>query len=290
MKNRLPAFAMALCLAGCSAPPDAAQRPPAAQADAVAVGVVDSDAGLVRILAPRDGITGAPLVAEGDHVAAGQALIQIDDRQSRLSLAVAAAETADRQAQAEVAVAKASGAARDARRLERLAGDDAATRADADQAATLARVAAGEQRQAAAALRASQARRELEAYEVTARDIRAPVAGHVVRRTAAAGAFVGATTPLFVIEPDGRRVVRAELDDAFADQVTPGMSATVTPEFQAGAGYAAQVVRVSSLLANPTLADDAQAKADQRVVAVILSLPPTARFRIGQKVLVRFAR
>ncbi|MBU2363746.1 MAG: HlyD family secretion protein, partial [Alphaproteobacteria bacterium] len=169
-----------------------------------------------------------------------------------------------------------------------LAAADAATRLEAEQAATAAVVARGEHRQAIQALAASQARQRLAAYDVEVRTIRAPIAGHVVRRTAAAGAFVAAASPLFVIEPDGARLVRAELDEAFADRVTARTRAVVTREYQQGQTYPAQVVRVSDLLSGPALADDAASRPDARVVSVMLSLPPAADLRLGQRVVVRF--
>lgn len=262
----------------------ATTRPPAA----VAQGLVESEAGLIRILAPRDGVVDRLMAAEGDHVSGVQPVAQLQDRQSRLALDVAAAEVADMRAQAEVAAAKAQGTARDAQRLGRLAEADAATRQDTDQAQTLATVAAGEHRQALAALQGAEARRRQAAYEVEVRDVRAPVPGRIVRRAVATGAFVSAATPLFVIEPDGRRVVRAELDEAFADRVKPGMMALVTREFQPGAGYRARVVRVADLLSGAALSDDTAARADARVVSVVLALPDDADLRIGQRVLVRF--
>jgi multidrug resistance efflux pump len=277
-----------LALAGCSAPPGdghkAAPRPPAA----VAQGVVESEAGLIRVLSPRDGVVDQVLAVEGDSVSRGQPLAQIQDRQARLGLEVTAAELADRQAQAEVAATKAQGAAREARRLGVLAAADAATRQDAEQAATAAAVAAGEHRQALAALQTAQARRQLGAYEVEVRDVRAPVSGRVVRRVVAAGAFVSAGAPLFVVEPDGPHVVRAELDEAFADRVKPGMTALVTRQYQQGVSYRARVVRVADVLAGAVLPDESTARADARVVTVVLGLPAGADLRIGQRVLVRF--
>ena len=186
-----------------------------------------------------------------------------------------------------LAAAKAAGAQRDAQRLSRLAEADAGPRQDAERAATAAAVDQGEQRQASAGLREAEARRRLSLYEVQVREIRAPVAGHIVRRATSAGAFVSAATSLFVLEPDGRRVVRAELDEAFAGRVRPGMGAVVTRQFQAGAPYGAQVLRVSDLLAGPSLPDEPTAKADagdHRRVA----LTGAQDLKLGERVLVRF--
>ena len=255
---------------------------------AVAQGVVDAEAGLIRIRAARDGVVGQTLVEETDHVTAGQVLARLQDRQARLDLDVVAAQVADRQAQLDVATAKAAGSQRDADRLNRLAKADAGPRQDAERAATAAAIDHSEQRQAQAALREAQARRELSLYEVQAREVRAPFSGRIVRRAAAPGAFVSASTSLFVLEPDGRRVIRAELDEAFAGKVRPGMRAVVTRQYQAGASYSALVLRVSDLLAGPSLPDEPTAKADTRVVTVVLALTGPQDLRLGERVLVRF--
>lgn len=278
-----------LALAGCSrAPPSHRDAAPPVAPIAVAQGVVDAEAGLIRVRAARDGVVERSLAEEGDHVAAGQSLATLQDREARLSLDVASADVADRRAQAEVAAAKAAGADRDAQRLTRLAQADAGTRQDAERAMTAAAIARSEVAQASAALLAAQARRQLGVYEVQARDVRAPVGGRIVRRTTAAGAFVSASTSLFVLEPDGRRVIRAELDEAFADRVRPGMAAVVTRQFQAGRAHSAHVLRVSDILSGPSLPDEPTAKADTRVVTVVLTLAEPEDLRLGERVLVRF--
>ncbi len=278
-----------LALAGCSRGADVARTPIAASTPvAVAQGVVDAEAGLIRIRAARDGVVGQILAEETDHVAAGQVLARLQDRQARLDLDIVAAQVADRRAQVEVASAKAAGSRRDADRLGRLASADAGPRQDAERAATAAAIGQSEQRQAQAALREAQARRELSLYEVQAREVRAPVSGRIVRRSVAPGAFVSAATSLFVLEPDGRRVIRAELDEAFASKVRPGMRAVVTRQYQSGGSYAAQVLRVSDLLAGPSLPDEPTAKADTRVITVVLALTGAQDLRLGERVLVRF--
>ena len=279
-----------LGLAACSRP---SPPPAAAHADAsvaVAKGVVEAQGGLVRVLAPRDGIITASLAEEGDQVTAAQPLARLEDRQPRLVLQAAAAELADRRAQLDVAAARAAGAERDARRLHDLAAGDAASRQEAEQAATAAVIARGEQRQALAALQAAEARQRLNTYELEVRTVRAPAPGRIVRRTTATGAYVATAAPLFVLEPLGPRIVRAELDEAFAERVTPGMRATVSREFQAGQIYTAKVLRVSDVLTGSSLPEEAVGRADARVIAVTLVLPPGADLRLGQRVLVRFGR
>lgn len=280
-------LALVLALAGCGrpAPVGPSPKPPSV---AVAKGVVEAQGGLVRLVAPRDGALAAIAAEEGSHVAAGDVLAQLDDRQARLQLASAEADVGQRQAELAVAASRAAGAARESRRLSMLAAADAATRQDAEQAATLASVAEGERRQAAQALLSAQARRQLAAFEVETRTVRAPVAGRIVRRVVAAGGYVTAASPLFVLAPDGARLVRAELDEALADRITPRSRAVVTREFQIGDAYAARVVRVADALGSPSLGEEAAARADARVVTVLLALSPSADLRLGQRVLVRF--
>lgn len=279
---------LVLALTACAPRPAPAPTPGDLAPVAVAKGVVEAPGGLLRVLAPREGQIVASLAEEGAEVVAGQALAQLDDRQARLMLASAAADLGERRAQADVAGARAAGAEREARRLATLAAADAATRLESDQATTAAAVARGEQRQAIESLHAAEARQRLAAYDVEVRTVRAPIAGRIVRRTAVEGAYVAAAAPLFVLEPNGARRVRAELDEAFADQVTVRTRAVVSREFQRGQTYPAQVMRVSDLLASPSLADDASARTDTRVVSVLLSLPAATDLRLGQRVLVRF--
>lgn len=292
--TRSPAILLALLalqVAACAPRGDhpAAERSNATTSvSAVAKGVVDAEAGLVQVRAPRDGTITRLSVEAGARVVAGQPLATLDGQQARLGLGAADADLGARRAQLEVAQAHAVGAEREAARLARLAAQDAAPRQDADQATTAAMVARGEQRQAAQALRVAQARRRIDAYEVEVRVVRAPLAGRIVRRDAVAGAYAPAAGPLFLLEPDGRRVVRAELDESFADRVRPGAAATVTPEFQPGRTYRARVLRVADVLTGAAIAEDATAKADTRVVSVLLTLDGTTDLKIGQRVLVRF--
>ena len=261
----------------------------AAPAAAVAKGVVDAEGGLIGVRVPREGVVTQLMAEVGDHVAAGQPLAALDARQASLAMAAATAELADRNAQAQVAAARAEGAERDAGRLSRLASQDALPRQEAEQAATAAAVARGEQRQVSAGLRVAQARRRLDAYEVDVRTVRAPLAGKIVRRDAVVGAYLTAAAPLYLLEPDGRRVVRAELDEAFADRVKPGAAAVVSPEFREGQAYRAHVLRVSDVLSGASLGEEAGGKTDTRVVTVLLALDGPTDLRIGQRVLVRFA-
>ncbi|MBU2153813.1 MAG: biotin/lipoyl-binding protein, partial [Alphaproteobacteria bacterium] len=102
MKRFLLSTLLALC--ACTprpAPPSAQSVPPTV---AVAKGVVEAQGGLLRVLAPRDGLIVSAPAEEGAAVSAGQVLAQVDDRQARLMLDAATADLGERRAQADPAV------------------------------------------------------------------------------------------------------------------------------------------------------------------------------------------
>jgi RND family efflux transporter MFP subunit len=287
---RKAACLLLLALAACSrgGAKAVAAAPPISSP--VARGVVESQNGVVRVAAPRDGVVLAVAVEEGDRVAAGQPLARLDARQAAMELEAARSEADERRADSDGAGLKAKAAERESRRLTALAQADAAPRQQADEAADAALAARTDARRALAGWRSADAHARLDAYEVEVRTIRAPVGGSVIRREAIAGASVAAGAPLFTLESNGPRIVRAELDETFAATLSPGVQAQLTPEFAQGAPCTAHVSRVSRALAAPTLGDEGQVHPDQRVLVAILPLPQACRFPLGQRILVRFGR
>jgi RND family efflux transporter MFP subunit len=277
-----------LLLSACSGPEAKAPAAAPAPSTAVAKGVVENAEGLVRLVAPADGAIGRVFVEEGQSVQAGQSLAELESGRARIAVEAADASAHDAAARVKAAQARQSGAAREAARLSALAKADAGTGQDADQAAAALAAATADTAQSLAGLQEAQAHQQLARMDLASRSLRAPVAGVLLRRTAVIGSFVTAGTPLFILEPRGPRVVRAELDESFAKAVAVGAKATVLGEYGDGQGYDAVVLRVSGMFGESALSDDATAKADSRVVAVVLSLPTGADFKLGQRVLVRF--
>lgn len=269
---------------------DRVQARPAPPPAAAARGVVESGAGLIKVSAAREGLVAQVEVEEGDPVAAGQVLAILDDRQSQLRFAIDQAELAEQKARVVTADAKLSGARRDLERVRRLVRLEAATTQEVDQAITAEQVAAGEAEEAAQAARVAMARAQLSQAEVASQTIRAPAAGLVLRRMAVAGGSAAAASTLFVIAPEGGRVVRAELDESVSDRVQPGMAAMVSREFDEGAPQRAHVLRVAESFSGALLNDDPAARADSRVLNVILALDGRPAFKLGQRVLVRFTK
>lgn len=286
----LPVAALVLGLAACQksetkdAAADRARTPPVA----VARGVIDAEPGLIAINAPFDGVVRAVNAREGEQVSAGAVLAQMDDRLARLTRDASDASIAEIEARVAAAQTQAAGADAEAARLRRLADADAGTRQDADTARRAAQTARDELVSAQKSAEAARARRRLDAYAVDARSVTAPVAGRILRRPAAQGSSVVAGAPLFVLEPHGTRIVRAELDEVFVERLRVGMTANVSLEADPAKSFPARVERIGEIFGAPALASDPTGPTDTRSLTIILSVPADqAGLRLGQRVLVR---
>lgn len=276
-------------LNACQKAPDAASAQNLPAPAAVARGVIAADGGLIPVAAPRDGLITQVSVEEGAHVDRGAVLAQLDSDRNVLLAAQAAAETAQQETAWREAQARSDAAQVEAARLARLASADAATRREAEQARQAATVSAAQTNEAARALDVARARQRLADLEQTARTVRAPVSGLVLRRTAAVGAAATPTsgTPLFVLAPDGPRIVRAELDEAFVGRVMPGSVAWVTDAAGGGRVMKARVLRISPAFEAAALDDQPGARADSRVLRLVLAFDEPNNLRLGQRVLAR---
>ncbi|HEU5101190.1 MAG TPA: biotin/lipoyl-binding protein, partial [Roseiflexaceae bacterium] len=119
MNKLLPAVALALAaaIAGCATTPESGRAAapttqPAPTARAVPGGALTAEARVIparhaALSVPSGGIVAEVLVAEGDRVAAGQALLRLDRARAEAEVAQAEAEVA----QAEAAYKKLHGSA-----------------------------------------------------------------------------------------------------------------------------------------------------------------------------------
>lgn len=261
-----------------------ARTPPVA----VARGVIDAEPRLIAINAPFDGVVRSINAREGDEVSSGFILAQMDDRLARLTRDASDAVIAEIEARVASAQTQVTGADAEAARLRRLAEADAGTRQDADTARRAALTARDELVTTQRAADAARARRRLDTYAVDARSVAAPVAGRVVRRPATQGTSVVAGAPLFVLEPHGTRIVRAELDEVFVERLRVGMAATVSLEADPARTFPARVERIGEIFGPTALVSDPTAPTDTRSLTVILSVPvDQTSLRLGQRVLVR---
>ncbi len=235
----LAAASAALSLAGCTKAGGAA-LPPAAPADAAAVGVktvhARSDAGaVVRAngeLRARNEATLAPEVSGrilrfhadvGDRVRKGDVLVELDD-----ALARAQAQ----QARAALAAAEAGlrNASSDYRRAKELAQGDAASPAMLERAEIAEQGAKATREQAAAAVVAAET-------QLAKHVLRAPFDGFVTSRTKSAGEYVAnmPPTPVIALVDVDSVEIRAAVPESLVDLLSPGatLAATVSPSGKA---------------------------------------------------------
>ena len=97
---------------------------------------------------------------------------------------------------------------------------------------------------------------------------------------------------LFFRVPSTPPIVRAEVNESYVDALTVGMAATVVSD---GGGaerqWPAHVLRIGAVIGASMLQDDPGQRVEQRTVSCVLAFDrPPADVRIGQRVLVRFAR
>jgi HlyD family secretion protein len=122
--------------------------------------------------------------------------------------------------------------------------------------------------------------------------IRAPANGRIARRYAnpGAGASTLNVTPMFDLEPQTARIVRAEIVEADIPNVTIGQEVEIQPEGDPTKTYIGKVLRRAAVFGARKLAsDDPSQRSDERVVEVVVSADG-APILVGQRVLVKFMK
>ncbi|GIX15277.1 MAG: hemolysin D [Paracoccaceae bacterium] len=226
-------------------------------------------ANVLDIAAQVTGTVAAVEVAEHQHVAAGDVLFRIDDRDYRLAVRQAqasVAEIAARQASydsqtqaAEAAVSSARTAKETAdaalERAKRLFADGTVSQASLDQATSaaaqaastlqgaLAQLAQAQAAQAAnrAALAAAQAALEIARLNLERTVVRAPAAGWVANVELVKGAVVTAYAPLFALVESGAWWITANFKETDLARLRPGQPATITVDMLPGVTLSGKV-------------------------------------------------
>jgi RND family efflux transporter MFP subunit len=291
MSAALLNVSLALALATLAACSDsAAQTNPAPDAIAMARGEVEVEGGLVRISAATDGIIETLPVQDGEHVGPGDVLATLDHAAASLALDGAHASQDAALATLHRLEAQLDYGKRQAARLAEAVSEDAASPQALDEAQATVAATTAEIANARSAFDAAQAAVRAAELTLNLRTLRAPLPGTLATRTSAAcrGCAVHTDTALFVLIPDAPIVVRARIDEDFVDRVQPGMVAEVVPDSNPDRHYAAQVVRVGSLLRGAD-GEAAPERADVRTLDCQLSVD-ASHLIVGQRVLVRFLR
>lgn len=266
-------------------------EPPAApRVIAAARGRIEIEGGFSRILATLDGQIESVLVEEGQRVDAGAVLAKLVSRDA--AFLAAAAEAALNEARARLAAFEGRQATqtRLLARMRRAAKEQAVSAQALDEAEAAMLMLMGDLKSAEAAVALATAKRDGAVYDLERRQIRAPLAGRVSRRSVKVGDIVSAAnqTEMFVVIPDAPLIVRAEIQESLVRLVKPGMPAEIVAENDERISGEGRIVRVSASLDARRSGDVATERADVRVAEGIVQIDRPEAFLLGQRVYVRF--
>lgn len=269
----------------------AAQQEPSPYG-AIANGKADVEGGIIQVAARRQGIVRDVYVQEGEDVTSGQALARQDDNDARLASDTAEASLASARAQLALYQVQLRTGQREFKRLQALSASNfvAGQRLDAAQDQIASATANIQAQQAAIQVAAAQLAQARYNQELTV--IRAPANGRIARRYAnpGAGASTLNVTPMFDLEPQTSRIVRAEIVESDIPNVTLGQEVEIQPESDPTKIYVGKVLRRAAVFGARKLAsDDPNQRSDERVVEVVVSADG-APLLVGQRVLVKFMK
>ena len=265
---------------------------PATPYGAVADGKADVEGGVIQVAARRQGIIREVLVQEGDEVTEGQVLAKQEDDDARLAADTAAAGLNSARAQLALYQVQLRTGQREYKRLQNLSASNfvAGQRLDAAQDQIASANANIQAQQAAIQVATAQLAQARYNQELTV--IRAPANGRIARRYAnpGAGASTLNVTPMFDLEPQTPRIVRAEIVEADIPNVSIGQEVEIQPEGDPTKTYIGKVLRQAAVFGARKLAsDDPNQRSDERVVEVVVSADG-APILVGQRVLVKFMK
>ena len=259
---------------------------------AVADGKADVEGGIIQIAARSAGVVREVDVDEGDAVTKGEVLARQEDDAPRLAADTAAANLAQAKAAMTLTETQIAAAQRELERLKPLVSSRFVSSQAVDQATDVVRNANATLQAQRAAVAVAQTQLDQARYQLELTIIRAPLDGRIVRRYANPG--VGASTlnvtPMFDLEPNGRRIVRAEVSESAQPFVQVGQGVRLVPEADQSKSYAGKVLRIAPVFgARKLQTDDPSERTDERVVEAVVSADD-APFLIGQRVLVKFLK
>jgi RND family efflux transporter MFP subunit len=201
---------------------------------------------------------------EGDHVAAGEPVVWVDE--TNYQLAVAQAESAVKVAEAALERARVMEAhsrseLERARNLEKSGGitDRDLKTADVTEQDARAQVAL-------ALAQLEQARAAAETARKRLRDtvIKAPVAGEIQNKHVTVGAYVEPPTALFSLVDNGRLELETLVASADMAPIRAGQSVSFTVNSYPGVAFAAHVIEVNPAVDQETRSAKVRIRADNR--------------------------
>jgi HlyD family secretion protein len=228
----------------------------------------------VRLAAERGGRVMRVLVAEGQAVAKGALLAEIDSDELRAALAEARARVTE--ARAEVKLADLN---RD--RRERLVREQIVAAHDLDQASRDLDIARARLETASA---------EVTRYEAQIRKTRivAPIAGTVIARHVDAGETVETGDHAFTMANLDRLRIEAEADEADAGVLAVGSPVSITADGYEGRSWKGRVDEIADAVTLRQLkAQDPGRPTDTRIVAVKVAFLEGVPLKLGTTVELR---
>ena len=241
-------------------------------------GTVDVDGGLMRLAAQRDGLIAEVLVREGDRVTAGQLLARIDASEAELQMRTAELEHEQAQIQGGIASMRLQQAEAELARLSGMAAADAIPRKEIDAAHRALDLARAEADQARIAVALAENRLAIAGLDVAAREIRAPVAGVILRSSARVGdaTTTNTVTEMFLLAPDGARVLKGQLNEQFVGRVQPGQAASLISERDGDIALSGRVLRIAPIFGTPGQGQSTQSQTESDSVEIVISIDGAA--------------
>jgi multidrug resistance efflux pump len=258
---------------------------------AMARGEVDVEGGLIHIAAASDGRLAEIRVVSGDDVTQNETLATLDSREAVIALDRAQLEVTAARARLAMAQSRRLRAQRQVSRVQEARNADAASPQALDEAHESIAIVDAELANAQAAVEIARLQVRTAELDLDSKTVRAPLAGRIDELAADARASqpVHEGTELFLLAPHGPRVVRAQVEEAFADAVHAGMRAEIVVDSNPQRRYPARVLRVGDVLRQRAPDPASSELHDVRRLDCVVSVS-AAQLRIGQRVLVRFLR
>lgn len=257
---------------------------------AISSGKVDVEGGLVDIAARAPGIVTEVLVQEGDEVVKDQILARQDDEDAILSRNRTAAQLRQAEAQIPILEVQLEAAKREENRVKRLIDSSAVSQQTYEQAVDRTLQLEAQLEAQHASVQLARAQLAQANYQVELYIVRAPADGKIVRRYAnpGSGASTLQVTPMFQLQPDAQRIVRAEVAEQSIGSVHQGQAVEIVPESDQSLSYPGTVMRIADVMgARKLRSDDPSQRADERVVEVVVDAT-SAPVLVGQRVFVKF--
>jgi len=265
----------------------------------IALGRVEPEAKISPLSMDVSGVVQKIFVREGQHVQAGEPLLELAHEVENAKLALAQSKSATQiseiasiQASLASAKLKAQNYKERFERLQTLLQSGAETQQNADNARTDYETAVREVERLQASLQSAQSRlaefnadTRVAQGELSKKVLRAPVSGMVLSLSPTLGASVQSGTAVADFAPDGSVTVLCEVDELFVDKIQVGQKASIRP--QGGTETLAEgvVMTVSPYLKKKSIfSDEAGALEDRRVREVRVQLKSAANLLFNSRV------